>query len=85
MGGGKGCNGNCWWRVLRTLQKVKVLSRSAEEYTRERPSDLAPMPRNFQPQLHPFEEAREYVRALNATKLDKVRPLRLYLTGTVWL
>ncbi len=25
------------------------------------------------PQLHPFEKAREYTRALNATKLDKVQ------------
>lgn len=30
------------------------------------------MPRNYDPSLHPFEAAREYVRALNATKLDRV-------------
>lgn len=28
--------------------------------------------RNYDPALHPFEPAREYVRALNATKLDRV-------------
>lgn len=30
------------------------------------------MPRNYDPGLHPFEAEREYVRALNATKLDRV-------------
>jgi len=28
--------------------------------------------RNFNPALHPFEAPREYVRALNATKLERV-------------
>lgn len=28
--------------------------------------------RNYDPSLHPLESAREYVRALNATKLDRV-------------
>lgn len=30
------------------------------------------VPRNYDPELHPFEAPREYVRALNATKLDRV-------------
>lgn len=30
------------------------------------------MPRNLDPALHPFERAREYTRALNATKLDRM-------------
>ena len=30
------------------------------------------MPRNYDPSLHPFEAPREYVRALNATKLERV-------------
>lgn len=30
------------------------------------------VPRNYDPSLHPFEGAREYIRALNATKLEKV-------------
>lgn len=29
-------------------------------------------PRNLDPALHPFERAREYTRALNATKLDRM-------------
>ncbi|KAK3087429.1 hypothetical protein FSP39_005840 [Pinctada imbricata] len=30
------------------------------------------IPRNYDPSLHPFEAPREYVRALNATKLERV-------------
>lgn len=30
------------------------------------------MPRNYDPVLHPFEAPREYTRALNAVKLDRV-------------
>lgn len=30
------------------------------------------VPRNYDPSLHPFEAPREYVRALNATKLERV-------------
>lgn len=33
---------------------------------------LLAVPRNYDPALHPFEVAREYVRALNATKLERV-------------
>lgn len=30
------------------------------------------VPRNYDPSLHPFEAAREYTRALNAVKLDRI-------------
>lgn len=33
---------------------------------------LSVVPRNYDPKLHPFEVPREYQRALNAVKLDKV-------------
>jgi DDB1- and CUL4-associated factor 13 len=33
---------------------------------------VARQPRNFEPALHPFERAREYTRALNATKLERM-------------
>ena len=33
---------------------------------------LTAVPRNYDPALHPFEVPREYVRALNATKLERV-------------
>ncbi|KAJ1641465.1 WD40-repeat-containing domain protein [Pavlovales sp. CCMP2436] len=51
--------------------KVKTLSRKAEDFTRERPTDLQPVTRSTKPLLYPFEKAREYVRAVNAVKLDK--------------
>lgn len=33
---------------------------------------MARTPRNLDPALHPFERAREYTRALNATKLERM-------------
>ncbi|XP_055371263.1 DDB1- and CUL4-associated factor 13 [Condylostylus longicornis] len=52
--------------------KVKVISRNPDDYVRETKLDLHKIKRNYDPALHPLESAREYVRALNATKLDKV-------------
>ncbi|XP_015272443.1 PREDICTED: DDB1- and CUL4-associated factor 13-like, partial [Gekko japonicus] len=52
--------------------KVKVLSRNPDDYVRETKQDLQRVPRNYDPALHPFEVPREYTRALNATKLDRV-------------
>ena len=52
--------------------KVKVLSRNPQDYVRERKEDLHHVPRNTDPALHPFEAARQYARALNATKLERV-------------
>ena len=53
-------------------KKVKVISRNAEEYTRERSQDIYKVSKNISPSMHPFEKAREYTRALNATKLERV-------------
>lgn len=41
------------------------------------------MPRNYDPSLHPMESAREYVRALNATKLERIfaKPFLCNLSG----
>ncbi|CAI5470744.1 unnamed protein product [Closterium sp. Yama58-4] len=52
--------------------KIKVLSRSEEQFTRERKQDVQKVHRNLDPALHPLEKAKEYQRALNAVKLDKV-------------
>ena len=63
--------------------KIKVLSRSTAEHTRECAGDVYHVNKNVDPSLHPFEREREYVRALNATKLDKVfaKPLLGALSG----
>ncbi|KAJ8866942.1 hypothetical protein PR048_032804 [Dryococelus australis] len=52
--------------------KVKVLCRNPDNYLRETKKDIFKVPRNYDPSLHPFEASREYVRALNATKLERV-------------
>lgn len=52
--------------------KVKVLSRNPADHIRERVTDIHKLPRNLDPVLHPFEAPREYTRALNAVKLERV-------------
>uniref|UniRef100_G3NM76 DDB1- and CUL4-associated factor 13 n=1 Tax=Gasterosteus aculeatus aculeatus TaxID=481459 RepID=G3NM76_GASAC len=52
--------------------KVKVLSRNPDDYVRETKLDIQRVPRNYDPTLHPFEVSREYTRALNATKLERL-------------
>jgi len=51
--------------------KIKAISRDKRQFTRGSKSELTPVPRSLQPELHPFERAREYKRALNAVKLDQ--------------
>jgi len=52
--------------------KVKVISRNPEDYIRGSSKEIHKLPRNLNPDLHPFEAAREYTRALNAAKLERV-------------
>ncbi|XP_066599725.1 DDB1- and CUL4-associated factor 13 isoform X2 [Prorops nasuta] len=52
--------------------KVKILSRNPDECLRETKRDIHKVPRNYNPSLHPFEAPREYTRALNAVKLDRI-------------
>mmetsp|Transcript_73334 Transcript_73334/g.203479 ORF Transcript_73334/g.203479 Transcript_73334/m.203479 type:complete len:446 (-) Transcript_73334:97-1434(-) len=51
--------------------KIKVLQRSEQEHTAA-PGCLTKTFRNPDPQLHPFERAREYQRALKAVKIEKM-------------
>lgn len=52
--------------------KVKVISRNPEDYLRATKRDIHKIQRNYDPNLHPLEGPREYVRALNAVKLERV-------------
>ncbi|GFW70614.1 DDB1- and CUL4-associated factor 13 [Trichonephila clavipes] len=63
--------------------KVKMLSRNPLDYLRETKNDIHKIQRNYDPALHPFEVAREYTRALNAVKLERVfaKPLLHSLDG----
>jgi len=67
------------------IMKIKVISRDEEEYTRERNTDLRKVYHNLHPSLHPFEKPREYVRALNAVKMDKIfaKPFVNALSGHI--
>lgn len=57
--------------ILTIRQKIKALSRpTALQQTPG--SSVTKLPRNLDPALHPFERAREYTRALNATKLERM-------------
>ena len=63
--------------------KIKTISRNEEHYTRDCKGDRLKIHRNLNPALHPFEKAREYTRALTATKMDKMfaKPLVGALDG----
>ncbi|KAK5131176.1 hypothetical protein LTR08_001262 [Meristemomyces frigidus] len=51
--------------------KIKALTRSTS--SQQAPgSDVTKLSRNIDPALHPYERAREYTRALNATKLERM-------------
>ncbi|BFZ21001.1 hypothetical protein BsWGS_24040 [Bradybaena similaris] len=51
---------------------LKVLSRNPDNYKRETKLDIHRVPQNPEAYLHPFALDREYQRALNATKLERV-------------
>ncbi|KAL0628749.1 hypothetical protein AAY473_002073 [Plecturocebus cupreus] len=66
-----------------TKRKVKMPSWNPDNYVRETELDLKRIPRNYDPTLHPFAVPREYVRDLNAVKLDRVfaKPFLASLDG----
>lgn len=52
--------------------KLKVIHRDEAACTRERSQDVQKVHRNLDPQLHPFEKAVEYTRAITAAKMDRM-------------
>ena len=55
------------------MVKVKAICRNDKEYTKQTNSDLLRVQRNpADSTQHPFQQAREYQRALNAAKLEKL-------------
>ena len=58
--------------MSKPAMKISVISRSEQDYVRQSSKDMHKVQRNADPKLHPFEKAREYTRALNAVKLDKL-------------
>ncbi|KAI9808977.1 MAG: rRNA-processing protein sof1 [Pycnora praestabilis] len=51
--------------------RIKALARPSSSHQAPG-SNVSRQPRNLDPALHPFERAREYTRALNATKLERM-------------
>ncbi|CAF2381849.1 unnamed protein product [Rotaria sp. Silwood2] len=60
-----------------------MLCRNPSDYVRETKKDIVPIQRNYDPDLHPFEVAREYSRAMNAVKMERIfaRPFICSLDG----
>ena len=54
------------------MVKIKTICRDSNDYQRKTNTEIVKVYRNTNPKLHPFQKAREYIRALNAVKLDKV-------------
>jgi DDB1- and CUL4-associated factor 13 len=54
------------------MVKIKTISRTEETSVRKTKTDITKVHRNRDPSLHHFERAREYTKALTATKLDKM-------------
>ena len=52
--------------------KVKVINRNETDFTRERAEDVQKVHRNLDPALHAFEKAKEYTRAVNAAKMERM-------------
>lgn len=52
--------------------KIRALTRSLDTHAPARKGDAAPTSRNLDPALHPFDKPREYTRAVNAAKLERM-------------
>lgn len=50
--------------------KIKTISRTESSYVRSTKKDIVKVHRNRDPELHPMARAREYTKALTATKMD---------------
>jgi len=67
------------------MVKVKLISRDPLEYAQNKTGDGVKAQFNNDPVLHPFQVQREYVRALNSAKYEKMfaRPFFAALSGHV--
>ena len=68
----RGCSVDHHRKIYSVKMKIKTISRTEEDYTRKSKHDITKVHRNRDPSLHPFERAREYTKAVVATKLDKI-------------
>ena len=54
------------------MPKIKVICRDKNNYEKINKSDIEKVFRNSNTNLHPHIRAREYVRALNSAKIEKI-------------
>jgi WD repeat and SOF domain-containing protein 1 len=54
------------------MVKFKAICRDENDYKRRTNTEIEKVYRNTNSNLHPFQKAKEYMRALNAVKLEKV-------------
>jgi WD repeat and SOF domain-containing protein 1 len=54
------------------MVKVKTICRNEKQFKKQTNTDIEKMIRNPKEELHPFQQAKEYQRALNSAKLEKV-------------
>ncbi|KAH3899352.1 probable Protein SOF1 [Saccharomycodes ludwigii] len=54
------------------MVKINTINRSADDYVPIKSTQESALPRNLNPELHAFERAREYTKALQATKLERM-------------
>ena len=54
------------------MSEIRILSRNPANWIRETKTELHPINRNLKPDRNPFETVREYQRALNAQKIERV-------------
>lgn len=54
------------------MVKFRAICRDENDYKRRTNTEIEKVYRNPNPTLHPFQKAKEYIRALNAVKLEKV-------------
>ncbi|CAI8504890.1 unnamed protein product [Hanseniaspora opuntiae] len=52
--------------------KIKTINRSSDTYVPVKSTQESYIPRNLNKELHPLERSREYTKALQATKLERV-------------
>jgi len=54
------------------MVKFKAICRDENDYKRRTNTEIEKVFRNPNPILHPFQKAKEYIRALNAVKLERI-------------
>ena len=54
------------------MSEIKILSRNPADWVRQTKIELHPIHRNLRKDRNHFETVREYQRALNAQKLERV-------------